>query len=94
MGRGSARAGPSEASQPEAVSAVPSLGHFFPSYHSTLCRASVAALQPRCCEWAPLDGAGLFISNAGKGTAYNSGHVLHQQIPGAGFLNSEVWVVP
>lgn len=41
---------------------------------------NTVVLQPSCCEQAPLDGAGLFISSAGQGTAYNSGHVLHQQI--------------
>lgn len=92
MSWGSASAGQREASQPKAVSAVPSLGHRVGSHFFALlpqhpfqsqCGSPAAqhvVLQPSCWEWAPLDGAGLFISSAREGTAYNSSHVLHQQI--------------
>lgn len=69
--------GQSEASQPAIVSAVPSLGHRAGGYCFPLLaehpfqnqRGSPGAqrmgLQPRCCEWAALDGAGTSISSVG-----------------------------
>lgn len=74
---------------------------FLPSYYSTLSRASVAALQHNMWCRSPVAGNGLLWMEQDcssqvqeKGLPTTPAIFCISKLPGAGFLNSEIWVVP